>query len=79
MLAAKNLYNIGVFIIRNLLSCFLDGNHLDPPPSFLGHDRTASNKNQSLDACCAKNRRGGLNGYYLWPGLPAARVHKVDR
>ena len=25
MLAAKNLYNIGVFIIRNLLSCFLDG------------------------------------------------------
>ena len=25
MLAAKNLYNIGVFIIRNLLSCFSDG------------------------------------------------------
>ena len=25
LLAAKNLYNIGVFIIRNLLSCFFDG------------------------------------------------------
>ena len=25
LLSAKNLYNIGVFIIRNLLSCFLDG------------------------------------------------------